>query len=144
MSHRSKTPGSSGLLAALAIAAMLAAVSTAAWAQADYPSRPIRIVVPVTPGGTNDALARIVGEKLTARFGQPVVIENKPGAAMHLGTEAVLRSEPDGYTLLASPSGPLAVSQSLYPKLGFDPSTFVAVSVLAKLPYVLVVNPKLP
>jgi tripartite-type tricarboxylate transporter receptor subunit TctC len=125
-------------------------VITIAWAIApvavsaqDYPTRPIRVVVPVTPGGTNDALARIVGDKLSARFGQSVVIENKPGAGMHLGTEAVLRSQPDGYTLLASPSGPLAVSQSLYPKLGFDPSTFVAVSVLAKLPYVLVVNPKL-
>jgi tripartite-type tricarboxylate transporter receptor subunit TctC len=132
------------LAAALAVAIVSAAMSTTAWAQADYPNRPIRIVVPVTPGGTNDALARIVGEKLTVRFGQPVVIENKAGAAMHLGTEAVLRSEPDGYTLLASPSGPLAVSQTLYPKLGFDPGTLVAVTVLAQLPYVLVVNPKLP
>src|SRR5262249_29264589 len=126
------------------LALLFAAVPAVAKAQDDYPNRPIRIVVPVTPGGTNDALPRIIGEKLTARWGQPVIIENKPGAAMHLGTEAVLRSEPDGYTLLASPAGPLAVSQNLYPKLGFDPSTFVAVTVMAQLPYVLVVNPRLP
>jgi tripartite-type tricarboxylate transporter receptor subunit TctC len=128
----------------LAAAIFVALMPAAAMAQPDYPNRPIRIVVPVTPGGTNDALPRIIGERLTARWGQAVIIENKPGAAMHLGTEAVLRSEPDGYTLLASPAGPLAVSQNLYPKLGFDPSTFVAVTVMAQLPYVLVVNPRLP
>jgi tripartite-type tricarboxylate transporter receptor subunit TctC len=140
MSNRNRMRTFAPLLAA---AAIIAVVPTIALAQ-DYPNRAIRIVVPVTPGGTNDALPRIIGEKLTARFGQPIVIENKPGGAMMLGTEAVLRSEPDGYTLLASPSGPLAVSQTLYPKLGFDPSTFVAVTVMAQLPYVLVVNPKLP
>jgi tripartite-type tricarboxylate transporter receptor subunit TctC len=127
------------LAAALALAAPPAAV-----AQVDFPSRTIRIVVPVAAGGTADLLPRIIGEKLTQRWGQSVVIENKTGGALHLGTEAVYRAEPDGYTLLAAPQGPIVLSQSLYSKLSYDPAAFVPVTVMARLPYVMVVNPKLP
>jgi tripartite-type tricarboxylate transporter receptor subunit TctC len=116
----------------------------AAWAQADYPSRAVKIVVPQPPGAMADTLPRLLADKLTARWGQPVIIENKPGAALHLGSEAVARAEPDGHTLLAAPQGPLVVSQSLYAKLGYDPNAFVAVTVLAQLSYLLVANPKVP
>jgi tripartite-type tricarboxylate transporter receptor subunit TctC len=128
---------------ALAAAALLAATLAAA-AQADYPNRPIKIIVPLPPGATADTLPRMIGEKLAAKWGQPVIIENRPGAAQNLGAEAVARSEPDGYTLLATPQGPLTVSPSMFAKLGFDASAFVPVTVMAQLPYVLVVHPKAP
>jgi tripartite-type tricarboxylate transporter receptor subunit TctC len=109
-----------------------------------YPSRPIRIVVPLPPGANGDLMPRILAQHLSAKLGQPVVIENRPGAAQNLGAEIVFRSEPDGYTLLATPQGPLVISQSFFPKLGFDPTQFVPVTVMAKLPYILVVHPKVP
>ena len=86
------------------------------------------------------SMPRIIGEKLSARWGQPVIVENRPGAASNLGSEAVAKSEPDGYTLLVSPPGPLAVSQHVYPKLGFDPTAFVPVTTLIQFPFILVVN----
>ena len=113
-------------------------------AQEDYPNRAIRMIVPVAAGGTADLLPRIIGEKLTERWGQAVVIENKTGGALHIATEAVARAEPDGYTLLATPQSTLVLSQSLYSKLNYDPTAFVPVTVMGRLPYVLVVNPKLP
>jgi tripartite-type tricarboxylate transporter receptor subunit TctC len=125
-------------------AAIVAVMSTAAFAQADYPDRAIKMIVPVAAGGTADLLPRIIGEKLTERWGQPVVVENKTGGALHIGSEAVYRADPDGYTLLATPQSALVLSQSLYSKLGYDPTKFVPVTVMARLPYVLVVNPKLP
>ena len=128
----------------LMAAALFAVAPAAAFAQDDFPNRPIRIVVPLAPGGTSDLLPRMVGEKLTLRWGQPVIIENKPGGALHLGTEAVARAAPDGYTLLLAPQGPLVLSPSLYVKLGYDPAAFVPVTTLARLPYVFVVNPKVP
>ena len=109
-----------------------------------YPSRPIRIVVPLPPGANGDLMPRILAQHLSAKLGQPVVIENRPGAAQNLGAELVYRAEPDGYTLLATPQGPLVISQSFFPKLGFDPSQFVPVTIMAKLPYILVVHPKVP
>ncbi len=113
-------------------------------AQADYPNRAVKIIVPLSPGGTADILPRIIGEKLAARWGQPVVIENRPGGGQHIGTEAVARAEPDGYTLLSSASGPLVVNPSLYTNLSYDPAAFAPITVMASLPYVLVVNPKVP
>ena len=133
----------SKVLVPLMVAALSVAAS-AAFAQTDFPNRPIRIVVPLAPGGTSDLLPRMIGEKLTLRWGQPVIIENKPGGALHLGTEAVARSAPDGYTLLLAPQGPLVLSPSLYRKLSYDPSAFVPVTVLARLPYVFVANPNVP
>lgn len=126
------------------VAAALSIAATTAFAQSDFPNRPIRIVVPLAPGGTSDLLPRMVGEKLTQRWGQPVIIENKPGGALHLGTEAVARAAPDGYTLLLAPQGPLVLSPSLYRKLSYDPSAFVPVTVLARLPYLFVANPNVP
>jgi tripartite-type tricarboxylate transporter receptor subunit TctC len=128
---------------ALATTLLLAAMLSAA-AQADFPNRPIKIIVPLPPGATADTLPRIIGEKLTARWGQPVIIENRPGAAQNLGAEAVARAEPDGYTLLATPQGPLTVSPSMFAKLSFDATAFVPVTVIAQLPYVLVAHPKAP
>ena len=125
-------------------ATLLLAATLSAAAQADFPNRPIKIIVPLPPGATADTLPRIIGEKLTARWGQPVIIENRPGAAQNLGAEAVARAEPDGYTLLATPQGPLTVSPSMFAKLSFDATAFVPVTVMAQLPYVLVAQPKAP
>ena len=100
---------------------LIAGVSFPASAQT-YPSRPIRIVVPLPPGANGDLMPRILAQHLSAKLGQPVVIENRPGAAQNLGAELVYRAEPDGYTLLATPQGPLVISQSFFPKLGFDPT----------------------
>jgi tripartite-type tricarboxylate transporter receptor subunit TctC len=110
----------------------------------DYPSRTIKIVVPVPPGPLLDVVPRIIAEKLSSKWGIAVIIENRPGAAQNLGAEVVAKSDPDGYTLLASPPGPLVVSKHLRSKLNFDPSAFVPVSVMVKLPTALVVNPKVP
>lgn len=107
----------------------------------DYPNRAVRIVVPFPAGGTADAIPRLIGDWLSRKWGQPVVIENKAGAAGNIGAEAVANAEPDGYTLLSSPPPPLVVNQSLYPKLGFDPSAFVPISLMAVVPTALVVNP---
>jgi len=134
----------SAVAVSLCIAVGLGVAAPDLAAAAEYPARTIRIVVPVPPGPLLDVIPRIVGEKLSAKWGVPVIIENRPGAAQNLGAEAVAKSDPDGYTLLASPPGPLAISQHLRSKLSFDPDAFVKVSVLVKLPTVLVAHPKLP
>jgi tripartite-type tricarboxylate transporter receptor subunit TctC len=128
----------------IAVAVVLAGAPGPVLAQSDYPNRTIKIVVPVAPGGFADALPRLVAEKLSARWGHPVIIENRPGGALNIGAEAVAKAEPDGYTLLATPSGPLVTNQFLYPKLGFDPAAFVPVTVLASGPFLLVARPSLP
>jgi len=121
------------------VSLMLAAPS---WAQdpAAYPVRAIRVIVPFPAGGAADALPRIVGERLTAKWGQPVVVENRVGASGSIGAEAVWRAEPDGYTLLATPPAPLVINPSLYARLAYDPTQFVPVSVVAAIPSVLLVN----
>jgi tripartite-type tricarboxylate transporter receptor subunit TctC len=123
-------------------AVLLATAPAGAVAQDNYPSRTIKIIVPVPAGGAADILPRIVAEKLAARWGQPVIVENRPGGALNFGAEAVAKAEPDGYTLLATPAPPLAINQSLYPNLRFDPNAFVPVTVMAATPNVLVANPK--
>jgi tripartite-type tricarboxylate transporter receptor subunit TctC len=123
----------------------LASALTMALAHAqDYPSRPIRIVVPYPAGGSADLVPRAVAEKLQTMWGQPVLIENRPGAGGNIGAESVYHADPDGYTLLSTPPGPLVVNQNLYRKLAFDPAKFVPVSIIAEIPNVLLVNPKLP
>jgi tripartite-type tricarboxylate transporter receptor subunit TctC len=119
-------------------------VHSASLAQESYPSRPIKIIVPVPPGAAADILPRIVAEKLSVRFGQPIVIENRPGANSNIGAQVAAKAPADGYTLLATPPPPLVINQSLYSSLGFEPRAFVPISVLAALTNVLVVNPKLP
>jgi tripartite-type tricarboxylate transporter receptor subunit TctC len=110
----------------------------------NYPNKPIRIVAPFPPGGSADFIPRIVGEKLSLKWGQPVIVENRAGAAGNIGAEYVFKAEPDGYTLLSSPPPPLVINQSLYPKLAFDPTQFAPVSVMAAIPNVLLVHPKVP
>jgi len=130
----------SGLVAA----AFLLGLPIGAGAQPDYPSRPVKIVVPFAAGGIADVLARLVAEKLHAKLGASFVVENRTGASGNIGAEAVARAEPDGYTLLATPPPPLAVNQSLFPDLRFDPRAFVPVTVIAAAPNVLVVRPDVP
>ena len=129
---------------AIAIAAAAFAVAAQGQDIAAYPAKPIRIVVPFPAGGSADLLPRIVGEKLATRFGQSVLVENRAGAAGNIGAEAVFKAEPDGYTLLSAPPPPLVINPSLYAKLAFDPSAFVPVTVIAAIPNVLLVHPKVP
>jgi tripartite-type tricarboxylate transporter receptor subunit TctC len=110
----------------------------------NYPNRAIKIVVPVPPGVLLDVIPRIIGEKLSSKWGVPVIIENRPGAAQHIGAAAVAKSDPDGYTLLAAPGGPLVISQHLQSKLDFDPQAFTPVTVMVKMPVAVVVGSKVP
>jgi tripartite-type tricarboxylate transporter receptor subunit TctC len=130
------------LAAAAAIALGAVAASGAAWAQADWaPTKPVRIVVPIV-GSTNDVLARIVAPKLQEVFGQPFVVENKGGAGGNIGALDVVRSAPDGHTLLVGYNGPLAINVTLFDKMPFDPTKDLAPITLAvKSPQYLVVNP---
>lgn len=127
------------LLLTLGIAC-LAAFAGASRAQV-YPDRPVKIVVPFPAGGTADAVPRLVAEWLTKKWGQPVLIENRTGAAGNIGAETVFRAEPDGYTLLSAPPPPLVINQSLYPKLGYDANKFIPIIVIAQVPNALIVNP---
>ena len=102
-----------------------------------FPSKVVRLVVPFPAGGTADVLPRILAEKLSAKWGQPVIVENRVGAGGNIGAETVARAEPDGHTLLASPPGPIAINHHLYPKLAFDPAKWVPVTVVATVPNVL-------
>jgi tripartite-type tricarboxylate transporter receptor subunit TctC len=131
-----------GIATALGLAAMLAAWP-AAQAQ-DYPSRAVKIIVPFPAGGTADVMPRIFTEWLAKKWGQPVVIENRTGAAGNIGAEAVAKADPDGYTLLAAPPPPLVINHNLYPRLGYDPTEFVPIVIMGRVPNALVVNAKLP
>ena len=125
--------------------ALLAALP--AWAQdaASYPSKPIRIVVPFPPGGATDLITRKIGEKLTQKWGQPVVIENKPGANTIIGTEAVGKAEPDGYTILMTAPSGLVQLPPLYPKLPYDPEKdFTPLTQIAEVATALLVPAELP
>jgi tripartite-type tricarboxylate transporter receptor subunit TctC len=116
------------------------AISPGVQAQ-DYPTRAVKIIVPFPPGGTADAMPRIVGDWLARKWGQAVIIENKSGVAGNVGAEAAAKSDPDGYTLLSAPPPPLVINQNLYPKLGFNPLEFVPIIIMGRVPNALVVNP---
>jgi tripartite-type tricarboxylate transporter receptor subunit TctC len=131
------------LLAVVGAAAALMATSPESQAQ-DYPSRPVRIIVPFPAGGSADVIPRVVGDFLSRKWGQPVVIENRPGAAGNIGSELVAKSDPDGYTLLSAPPPPLVINHNLYPKLNFDPTQFIPIVVMARIPNALVVTPRFP
>ncbi len=109
----------------------------------DYPSKPIHIVVPFPPGGSNDVLARILGQKMSESFGQPVIIVNKPGAAGNIGTDFIAKAEGDGYTIAVAPNQTVAVNPVLYPKLPFDVvKDLQGITMLGRVPMVLVVSSK--
>lgn len=111
----------------------------------DFPNRPVKILVPQTPGGASDALARIIAHKLSEKWGQPVVVENRPGAGGNVGMEVVANSPADGYTLLMSYVGTHAINGALYKRLPFDPEKdFAPVATLATLPFVMVAKADAP
>jgi tripartite-type tricarboxylate transporter receptor subunit TctC len=130
---------------ALALAAFALAALAAAPLQAqDYPSRPVKVIVPFSPGGAVDGPMRVIAQELSKRLGQQVIVENRPGAGATIGTDLVAKSPPDGYTLLLA-SQTNAISATLYPKLPFDPiEDFAPISLIGREPGVLVVNPALP
>jgi tripartite-type tricarboxylate transporter receptor subunit TctC len=124
---------------------LVAAMGLAITAHAqDYPSKLIKLVSPYAPGGSTDVSLNLLKERLITKWGQPVVIEYRPGASGNIGTEAVFRSPPDGHTLLLTPSPTLTANKYLFTKLSFDPQAFTPVSLIVESPNVLVVNPKLP
>ncbi|MBS0344410.1 MAG: tripartite tricarboxylate transporter substrate binding protein [Proteobacteria bacterium] len=128
------------MLGALAGSGLMAA--GAAQAADTWPSKPIRIVVPYPPGGSSDIIARSISQPLSVALGQPVIVENRPGANGNLGADYVAKSAPDGYTLLLCDVGALAISPSVYTKLSFDPSRDLrGVTMLAYSPHLLVVHP---
>lgn len=122
----------------------LACTSALAPVQAQtFPDKPIHIIVPLPPGGSNDVLARIVGQKMSETFGQPVIVENKPGAAGNIATDYIAKSAPDGYTIAIAPNQTVAVNPVLYPKLPFDATRdLTGVTMMGRVPLVLVVAPQ--
>ena len=127
----------------IAAACLVAATASPFALAQDYPSKPIRIIVPLPPGGSNDVLARILGQKMSEAFNQPVIVENKPGAAGNIATDYIAKSAPDGYTIAIAPNQTVSVNPVLYPKLPFNVARDLqGVSLLGRVPMVLVVSPK--
>ena len=129
---------------ALLVGMLCSAIATPVLASSgsDYPNQPIRLVVPFTPGGTTDVLARMVAEGLRASLGQTVVVDNRAGAGGNIGTAEVARAAPNGYTLLMATPGPLAINQYIYANIGFEPEKLVPVAQVAVVPNVLVASKK--
>jgi len=133
------------LRAACVCAMAFAAAPAGAQTAGAYPVRPVRIVVPFAPGGATDILARAIGQKLTEALGQPVIVDNRAGAGGNIGTDAVAKAAPDGYTLLMGGVGPNAINPALYPKLPYDPiRDFAPVALVATVANVLVLHPSVP
>ena len=134
----------------LAIATLAAAAATTtlpAFAQADvasYPNKPVRVIVNFPPGGTVDVLTRTVAQKLADKFGQPFVVENRAGAGGNIGAQAVATAAPDGYTLLATPPGPMTINQNLYTEMPFDPAKFTPVGMMAGSPNAITARADFP
>jgi tripartite-type tricarboxylate transporter receptor subunit TctC len=132
-------------MVALALLFAVPAVVAPAGAQpADYPSRPIKIIVCLPPGGGVDTVTRIISEPLQRRLGQPIVIENKGGQSGNIGAEAVFNADPDGYTLLASQPAPITTNPLLYRSMSFDPAKFAPVAVMTRIPNTLTVRADFP
>jgi len=130
--------------AAIVVSLLTTLLGNAAIAQTFVPTHPVKIIVPFPGGGGNDLLARIMADKLQAKWGQPVVVENKSGAGGNIGADLAWQSEPDGYTLLLAPPGPLAINQTLYKQLSYKPLEFVPLTVAAAVPNVVIVRKELP
>lgn len=126
-------------------AALAVALCAPPAAAQTYPSKPISIVIPLGAGGAMDSITRTMGEQLSQRLGQPVLIENRPGGGMVIGSNAVAQADPDGHTLMNAPSGAYVINPTLYKKLPYDPQAdFTPVALYARIPFVLVVNTSLP
>lgn len=124
---------------------LLAALACASASAQDYPSKPIRYIVPFPPGGSSDLIARAIAPVLSDRLRQPVIVENRPGAGGNIGMEMLARSAPDGYTMGLGAAGALAANVSLYPKLPYDPrKDFAPVSNVAFVPFFIIAHPSLP
>jgi tripartite-type tricarboxylate transporter receptor subunit TctC len=131
-------------IAIAVVGVMTALSSNMAWAQ-NYPAKPVTLVIPFPPGGGTDTGGRILAEQLSKKWGQPVVVENKGGAAGQIGADLVAKAKPDGYTLLLGNIGTQAINPSLYPKMPYDPDTaFAPISLVAELPLAMMVNPSVP
>ena len=122
----------------------LGAINAVAQPALDYPAKAVRIVVPFPPGGGPDTFTRLVAEKLAASWKQPVIVENRPGAGGNIGAALVARAEPDGYTLLSSPPGPIAINGSLFKNLSYDPAKWSPVPILTRQPMLLAARKTLP
>ena len=122
---------------------LLGILFSATAAAQEWPAKAVRIIVPFPAGGSADLLPRVVAEKLSARWGQPVVVENRPGAAGNIGADVVYRAEPDGYTLLSAPPPPLVINRLMYANLPYDSTQFVPVTVIGAIPNVVLVNQKI-
>jgi tripartite-type tricarboxylate transporter receptor subunit TctC len=132
-----------GLLCTLLVALLLMATGPA-FAQGAYPNKQVRMVVPFPAGGSADILCRIAGEKLGAAWNQPVIVDNRAGAGGNVGAEIAYRAEPDGYTLLCSPPGPLSINHNLYKTMPYDWTKFVPITVLALVPNAISARIDLP
>src|SRR3954463_10055058 len=133
-----------GMLRRSVIAVMALAMQSGAHAQ-QFPTKPVRIVAPFAAGSTIDIIGRIISPRLHEALGQPVIVENRPGAGGMIGVDFVAKSAPDGHTLVIGALGPLAMNPALYPKTPFDPvRDFAAVSLLATGPVVIAVHPSVP
>jgi len=127
------------------ILALCALVAVVAPAQAEWPDRPIRMIVPIAPGGSNDLAARLVGAEIATALGQPVVVENRPGGAGQIGMRAAAQSAPDGYTLILANSGAVAITPALHGQPGYDSvQDFAPISMIMEVPIMLVVRQDLP
>ena len=131
-------------LLALACCAAQAQQATSTGSGQAYPSRPIRILVPFPPGGTSDILSRLLSPKLTEKWGQPVVVESRPGAAGAIAMEVVAKSAPDGYTLVLTDVGTLVILPVLYPKTSYGVHDFAPITTISFSPHLLCVHPAVP
>jgi tripartite-type tricarboxylate transporter receptor subunit TctC len=129
----------SSILTIFALLAIGAAVSAQ-----EYPTKAIRVIVPLAPGGGTDLAARVTGQKLTERWGQQVIVDNRPGAGGNIGAEMVARAAPDGYTLLVTNPGPVVVNPWMFAKLPYDPNDLAPVVMLAPTYYLLIMHPSVP
>ena len=133
------------IIVAMTAVALFLGISTALMAQANYPTKPLRMIVPFAPGGGNDILGRAVGQRLSEVVGQPVIIENRAGAGGETGAAAAVQAAPDGYTILLGSVGTFAHNPALKANLSYDPARdFAPVSLLATSAFIVVVNPSLP
>lgn len=129
----------------LAVAGLMALTAAPLSMAQDYPTKPINLIVPFPPGGSNDVLSRLLGQKMAEAFGQPVIIQNKPGAAGNIGTEMVANADPDGYTIGVAPNQTVSVNPVLYPKLPYNVvKDLQGITMVGRVPMLLVVSSKVP